>query len=172
MENIQGKHFSITDPEGIKTVIYQINETKKEYLEEYPKYTVERLEHTEEIVGNLNRKTFYVEEPQKNGNQLVILSFGGDRVVINTGILLGNEVKITKKPEPFKFNTLYSEEEVEYKDFQYTPNLQRPITIIDPETTEEVKPVLYFDEQTNEVKGKCKLKPYKSYFAFEIREKK
>ncbi len=172
MENIQGKHFSITDPKGIKTVIYQINETKKEYLEEYPKYTVERLEHTEEIVGNLNRKTFYVEEPQKNGNQLVILSFGEDRVVINTGILLENEVKITKKPEPFKFNTLYSEEEVEYKDFQYTPNLQRPITIIDPETTEEVKPVLYFDEQTNEVKGKCKLKPYKSYFAFEIREKK
>ena len=172
METIQGKHFSITDPEGIKTVIYQVNETKKEYLDEYPKYTVERLEHTEEIVGNLNRKTFYVEEPQKNGNQLVILSFGEDRVVINTGILLGDEVKITKRPEPFKFNTLYSEEEVEYKNFQYTPNLQRPITIIDPETTEEVKPVLYFDEQTNEVKGKCKLKPYKSYFAFEIREKK
>ena len=172
MEPIEGKHFSITDPEGIKTVIYQINETKKEYLDEYPKYTVERLEHTEEIVGNLNRKTFYIEEPQKNGNQLVILSFGDDRVVINTGILIGDEVKITKKPEPFKFNTIYSEEEIEYKDFQYTPNLQRPITIIDPETTEEVKPVLYFDEQTNEVKGKCKLKPYKSYFAFEIREKK
>ena len=30
----------------------------------------------------------------------------------------------------------------------------------------------YFDEETNEVKGKCKLKPYKSYFAFEIREEK
>ena len=25
-------------------------------------------------------------------------------------------------------------------------------------------------KETNEVKGKCKLKPYKSYFAFEIRE--
>ena len=48
----------------------------------------------------------------------------------------------------------------------------REISIIDPETTEEVKPVLYFDEKTNEVKGKCKLKPYKSYFAFEIREGK
>ena len=172
METLQGKHFSITDPEGIKTVIYQVNETKKEYLDEYPKYTVERLEHTEELVGNLNRKTFYVEEPQKNGNQLVILSFASDRVVINTGILLGNEVKITKKPEPFKFNTLYSEEEMEYRNFIYTPNLKRPITIIDPETTEEVEPVLYFDEKTNEVKGKCKLKPYKSYFAFEIREDK
>ena len=85
---------------------------------------------------------------------------------------MGDEVKITKKPAAFKFNTLYSEEEMEYKDFQYTPNLKRAISIIDPETTEEVNPVLYFDETTNEVKGKCKLKPYKSYFAFEIREGK
>ena len=170
METMQGKHFSITDPDGVKTVIYQVNTTKKEYLNQYPKYTVERLDHTEEIVGNYNKKTFYVDEPQKDGNQLIILSFAKDKVVINNGILLGDEVKITKKPTPFKFNTLYSEQETEYKDFQYTPNFKRPISIIDPETTEEVKPVLYFDEKTNEVKGKCKLKPYKSYFAFEIRD--
>ena len=171
METIQGKHFSITDPEGVRTVIYQVNKTEKEFLKDYPKYTVERLEYTEELVGNLNKKTFYVEEPQKNGNQLVIFSFGSERVVINTGILLNDEVKITKKPTSFKFSTLYSEE-TEYKEFEYTPNLKRPISIIDPETTEEVKPRLYFDEKTNEVKGKCKLKPYKSYFAFEIREGK
>lgn len=167
----EGKHFSITDPEGIKTVIYQVNKTKKEYAKEYPKYTVERLEHTEEIVGNYNKKTFYVNNPQKEGNQLVILSFGQDKVVINNGLLIGDEVKITKKPTPFQFNTIYSDEPTEYKDFQYTPNLKRPISIIDPVTTEEVKPVLYYDEKTDEVKGKCKLKPNKSYFAFEIREK-
>ena len=185
MDNIQGKHFSITDPKGVKTVIYQVNKTEKEFLKEYPKYTVERLDHTEEIRGDFNKKTFYVENPAKDGNKLVILSFGQDRVVINTGILLNDEVKITKKPTvkkatptpkitkkptPFKFTTLYSEEDSEYKEFKYTPNLKRPISIIDPETTEEIKPTLYFDEKTNEVKGKCKLKPYKSYFAFEIRD--
>ena len=73
---------------------------------------------------------------------------------------------------PVKFNTLYSEKAEVYKEFKYTPNLKRPITIIDPETTEEVKPVVYMDEETNEVKGKCKLKPYKSYFSFEIRDNK
>ena len=172
MEAMQGKHFSITDPEGIKTVIYQVNKTKKEYLDQYPKYTVERLDHTEEIVGNYNRKTFYVDEPQKEGNQLVILSFGSDKVIINNGILINDEVRITKKPTPFKFNTIYADKDVEYKEFEYTPNFKRAISIIDPETTEEVKPVLYFDEKTNEVKGKCKLKPYKSYFSFEIRDKK
>ena len=171
MNSVQeGKHFSITDPQGIKTVIYQVYKTKKEYLKEYPKYTVERLEHTEEIIGNYNKKTFYVDDPSKDGNQLIILSFASDKVVINNGLLLGNEVKITKKPTPFQFNTIYSEEPMEYKEFQYTPNLKRPISIIDPETAEEIKPTLYYDEKTDEVKGKCKLKPNKSYFAFEIRE--
>ena len=88
------------------------------------------------------------------------------------GLLENNKVKIAKRPIPIKFDTLYSEQEQEYKEFRYTPDLKRPISIIDPETTEEIKPILYFDEETNEVKGICKLKPYKSYFAFEIRESK
>ena len=169
MEMLQGKHFSITDPNGVNTVIYQINKTEKEFLKDYPKYTVERLDFTEEIRGEARRKTFYVDEPQSDGNQLVILSFGKENVVINTGILIGDEVRISKKPTPFKFNTLYSEQEQEFKDFNYTPNLKRDICVIDPETTEELKPRLYFDETENKVKGRCKLKPYKSYFAFEVR---
>ena len=103
---------------------------------------------------------------------MVILSFGKDRVVVNSAILEDNKISISKKPTPLKFDSIYSEEATELKDFKYTPNLKRPICIIDPETTEEIKPTLYFDEKTNEVRGKCKLKPYKSYFAFEIRDKK
>ena len=129
-ENLQGKHFSITEPQNINTVIYQAPE----------------------------------------GNPLVILSFGKEKVVVNVGFLDYDVVKISKKPMPMKFKTLYSEEETEFKDFSYTPNMKRPISIIDPETAEEIKPMLYFDEKTNEVKGKCKLKPYKEYFAFEINE--
>ena len=170
MDVLQGKHFSITDPKGVNTVIYQINKTEKEFLKDYPKYTVERLDFTEEIRGESKRKTFYVDEPQAAGNQLVILSFGNERVIINSGILIDDEVRISKKPTAFKFNTLYSEEEQEFKEFNYTPNMKRDICVIDPETTEEIKPRLYFDEKENKVKGKCKLKPYKSYFALEVRE--
>ena len=169
MDSIQGKHFSITDPLGVSTVIYRVNKTEKEFLSESPKYTVERLQSAEELKGNLKKRTFFVDEPADE-EQLVILSFGQNRVVVNMGILEENKVKISKKPMPIKFDTLYSEEETEYKEFKYTPNLKRPISIIDPETTEEVKPILYFDKDTNEVRGKCKLKPYKSYFAFEIRD--
>ena len=172
MYTTQGKHFSITDPHEVNTVIYQINKTEKEYLKNSPKFTVERLEYLEEIRGDKKKKTFFVDNPLEEGNQLVILSFGKDRVVVNMGMLEGNKVRISKKPVPLKFDTIYTENESDYKEFKYTPNLKRPITVIDPETAEEIKPVLYFDKQTNEVKGKCKLKPYKSYFAFEVREDK
>lgn len=171
MDSIQGKHFSITDPENVNTVIYRINKTDKKLLDEYPKYTVQRLVYSEELHGSLKKKTFFVDEPELE-EELVILSFGKDKVVVNMGILVEDKVKISKRPIPIKFDTLYSEKEAEYKEFKYTPDLQRQISIIDPETAEEVKPILYFDEKTNEVKGKCKLKPYKSYFAFEIRDKK
>jgi len=169
-QKMNGKHFSITDPKGVKTVIYEVSKTDKETAKTGPKFTVERLDFNEQIVGEKTKKTFYVNEPKPEGNKLVILSFGHDKVVINNGVLEGNEVLITKKPMPFKFRTLYNEEDTEYKEVEYTPNLKRPISIIDPETAEEVKPVLYFDDNTNEVKGKCKLKAYKNYFAFEVRE--
>ena len=168
-EEFQGKYFSITDPQGVNTVIYRINKTAKELQKQYPKYTVERLVYSEEMNGNGKKKTFFVDYPEPEGEDLVILSFGQEKVVVNTGVLKDDKLKISKRPIPVQFNTIYSETPVEYKDFNYTPNLQRPITIIDPETTEEVKPKLYIDSQTNEVKGKCKLKPYKSYFTFEIR---
>ena len=79
------------------------------------------------------------------------------------------KLELVKVHQHFKFDTLYSEEEQEFKEFNYTPNLRRDICVIDPETTEEIKPRLYFDEKENKVKGKCKLKPNKSYFAFEVR---
>ena len=170
MASLEGKHFSITDPKDVSTVIYRINETDKKFQKDSPKYTVERLDSFSEIRGENTKRTYFIDNPSPEYDQLVILSFGKERVVVNSGILGEDRIKISKQPSFVKFDTLYSEE-IQYKEFNYTPNLQRPISIIDPETTEEIKPVLYFDEKTNEVKGKCKLKPNKSYFAFEIRDK-
>ena len=169
MEMWQGKQFSITDPKDVNTVIYQVSKTEKEMAKNSPKLTLERLEFIEELRGENKKKTFFIHKELKEDEILVILSFAKEKVIINNGILRDDQIKVFKKPTPFKFTSLYSEKEMEYKNVDYTPNLKRPIAIIDPETTEEVKPVLYFDEKTNEVKGKCKLKPYKSYFAFEVR---
>ena len=170
MEMWQGKQFSITDPKDVSTVIYQVSKTERDIAKSAPKLTVERLDYIEELRGENKRKTFFIDKELKEDEILVILSFAKERVIINNGILQDNQIKVLKKPTPFKFKAIYSEKELEYTNVDYTPNLKRPIAIIDPETTEEVKPILYFDEKTNEVKGKCKLKPYKSYFAFEVRQ--
>ena len=174
MEEIFGKHFSITEPSNISTVVYKINKTEKEFLDKAPKFTMERLNYSENYIGNNKKKTFYIDEPSPEGNQLLIFSFGQDKVVVNNGFLETNKnlVKIVNTPVPMKIRTLYNEEETEYRDFEYTPNLKRPMTIIDPETTEEVKPKLYFDEVSNEVKGKCTLEANKTYVIFEIKENK
>ncbi len=172
MAGFHGKFFSITDPQGVNTVIYRVNETAKSLQYKYPKYTVERLVSTEELKGSSIVRTFFINYPEPEGEDLVILSFTKQRVVVNMGLLKDDKVKVSRRPIPVKFDTLYSDKTMEYKNFSYTPNLKRPITIIDPETTKEVSPILYFDSQTNEVKGKCKLKPYKSYFSFEIRDNK
>ena len=61
---VRGKHFSITDPQGVKTVIYEVNKTDKEMAKKGPKFTIERLDFTEELVGEKTKKTFYVNEPR------------------------------------------------------------------------------------------------------------
>ena len=75
-EFIQGKHFSITDPQNVNTIIYEVNKTEKEVAKNSPKYTVERLEYTEELVGEKKKKTFYVNEPKPEGNKLIITKGG------------------------------------------------------------------------------------------------
>ena len=118
------------DPNNVSTVVYQINETLKEDLKNSPKYTVTRLDYTEEMYGDKKKKTFYVDDPSDDKDELVILSFGKDRVVINMAILQGDKITISKKPTPLKFNTLYSDTEKEYKEFKYTPSFKRQISIM------------------------------------------
>ena len=45
MEEWEGKNFSITDPQGVNTVVYQINRTQKELQKDAPPYTLERLDY-------------------------------------------------------------------------------------------------------------------------------
>ena len=100
MKYIQGKHFSVTDARNVNTVIYEINKTEKTREKNLPKYTIERLDSIEEFRGDEVRKTFFVDEPKKAGNQLLFLSFEDNQVTVNMGVLKNDEVKFTKKPAP------------------------------------------------------------------------
>ena len=67
METWEGKSFSITDPKGVNTVIYQINKTRKEELEDSPKYTIERLDYTVEHTLVRSIGIFYVSTDDPGG---------------------------------------------------------------------------------------------------------
>ncbi len=47
----------------------------------------------------------------------MILSFGQEKVVVNMGVLKEDRLKISKRPIPVKFNTIYSEIPTEFKGF-------------------------------------------------------
>ena len=40
MESLEGKHFSITDPVNVNTVVYRLDETEKEFAKNSPKFTI------------------------------------------------------------------------------------------------------------------------------------
>ena len=98
MASLEGKHFSITDPKDVNTVIYRIQETEKEYRKDSPKYTVERLDRMSEIRGEGTKRTYFIDNPSVENDQLVILSFGKERVVVNSGLLGEDRIKISKQP--------------------------------------------------------------------------
>lgn len=170
MEYLQGKHFSVTDPKNSNTIIYEIVKNDKNESKEIPKYTMERLDSIQELRNEGTKKTFFVDLPKKSGNQLLFLTFSKEKVTINQGVLKDNEIKFVRRPVPMKFDTIYKETSTPYyKEYNYTPNMKRQISIVDPDTGDEVKPILYYDSKTNKVKGKCKLQPNKTYLAFQLR---
>lgn len=186
-----GKHFSIFDIPGNKTLVYEIyacvdSSTDSEYC------LLKCLESTETISANGNiERTFYIEDPQEKGNHLLILTLSSDSVLVNNGILLGSEVRVSKKPSYFSFNTTikgtpsihlnssccdisgFSDAEllrIESGEIphEYEARIDSDILIIDPVTQEALLRKPYFDNVTLKWKSKIDLIPSRSYFACRV----
>lgn len=164
MSEDKGKQFSIIDNIDINTVVYLVNENENGT----PKFTIQKLDYEEEIKGKVKEKTFFVDEPVDDNQNIVVLSFEKDKVVMNNGKLEPDKIKIFKKSTDMKYTPVCEEVSVEYKDIEFTHDLKRSVSIIDPITGDELKPEIYLDEKTNTLKGKYNLNPFKQYFAFEI----
>ncbi len=167
MEPISEKNFTIVDTNGMCTLAFLVNEP-----EEGTNYcTIQKLDCTYPNPLNTNKKTFFIREAgTPRDMNIILLTVGHDRALLNLALLsTEDKLYVSKKPENVDFQVLFSEENSEYKDLKYTPNFRRPISIVDPEIPDEVKPVLYFDEEANMVKSKVRLQSNKSYIAIEIK---
>ena len=126
-----------------------------------------------EQAENGYRKTFYFSQEleQNERKELVFLTLKPGEAVLNAGEYLNGKLNIGRKPESIEYSSLKTTgDATEYRDYKYAPKIKRPMTIIDPEIGEEVKPILYFDTEANDVRAKIKLLPHKSYIALEARK--
>ena len=164
LDELHAKYFSIINDSYINTIIYQIN--KNTY--EKDKFTIRRMDSTTEYLGDKIKITFFVDNIQPEGNDLLIINIQPNKININKAILDYYQIRISKKPFKLYTQIIQNKENVEFNNFIYTPNFERNLAILDLKNGEELKPVLYYDETEDKVKGKYILEANKKYFLFEV----
>lgn len=161
---MNSQEFSILDPKGMKTIAFII---EQDFIEGKEIFTLKQLNSTSEEEDGKTKKIFTVDSNDKL--TVLMLTLGKNKVIMNTGVLNDNEIEVIKKPDIVKYEPIINKgENYTYKEFKYTPNLGRPISIIDAETAQEVTPSLYIDKESGEIVGKCKMMPYRAYIAIEL----
>ncbi len=162
------RNFMILDSNETSTLAFMVNEPDEEN-----KYrTLQKLDCSMQMIDTGIKRTFFINDVSSRLKDIdiVLVTLGDGKARLNMAILRENKLYVSKNTAKIKYTTLYSEEETDYKDIKYTPNFKRPISIIDPEIADEVKPTLYYDDETNMVRAKVKLSPKKSYIALQVIE--
>ncbi len=170
MELADERKFTIVDSNEMCTMAFMINEPEENSV----CATIQKLDFITQDTSNTLKKTFYISNTTEanagDAYNILLLTLGKEKAFINMAVLKNEELMISKEPANVSYKTLRTENSVTYKDIKYTPNFKRPISIIDPEIADEVKPVLYFDEEANMVRARVKLLPDKSYIALEVQK--
>lgn len=192
-----GKHFSIPDRSGFKTVVFQIKK-KVDYNTLSSFYCCEPLDsfHTEAMDETFSQTQYYVDAPQEEGNQLAIIHINYEKgeVYVNMGYLGNDKLMISKTPaymelkkpvsdtqlnlSPSAYNLdaltdeeLYQVEKqsIAIKSKWMDANIdENLIIVVDPETALPVQRELVYDKDENKWKARILIEPGKSYFAFQI----
>lgn len=170
MELADERKFTIVDSKEMSTMAFLINEPESNTS----CATIQKLDFIVQDAADSYKKTFYINnttiENLSDSYNVLLLTLGKDKAFINMAILRNDELLISKEPANVSYKTLRTENTITYQDVNYTPNFKRPISIIDPEIADEVRPVLYFDEEANMVRARVKLLPDKSYIALEVQK--
>lgn len=164
------KVFTVLDAKGMNTLAFQINHTVEDGVDVH---SIEKLKSFIEVAKLGYRKTFFFnpEPDAEERKEVVFLTLKPGEAVLNAGDFKDGILRVGKKPGNIRYSAIkLTGDESEYKEFKYSPNFKRPISIIDPIAGDEVKPTVYFDTDANEIRAKIKLLPNKSYIALEVSE--
>ena len=164
MEYIHTNKFEISDMPGMNTLAFLVEEDSSANI---PFYSLQKIEHVDvQVEGRVNKQFNVLDEGKEQ--DIVLLTLANKKAILSTGILDKNGLKSGEGNKSVNYSSIFNADGIEYKEFAYTPNMKRRFTIIDTVTCEEVKPMLYVDELTKEVKGRCKLLPLRPYIVLEI----
>lgn len=166
---LQMNKFEIIDMPGMDTIAFLVERNDNEYRKGNSLFTLEKLASTQREEEGKIKKTFTVLPDGQEKHTVVLLTLTKSKAILSTGEISQDGFMSKDDAVPLSYGTVFNQEGIEYKEFAYTPNMKRQFAIIDTSTGEEVKPTLYVDNVTNEVKGKCKLLPLRPYIVLEIR---
>ena len=170
MELVDERRFTIVDSTEMSTLAFMIEDPESGA----DSATIKKLDYILEDSSNAFKKTFYINNSNMftdlNDYNILLLTIGKDKAYMNMAVLKKDELLVSKDSSNVSYKTLKTEHSVSYQDVQYTPNFKRPISIVDPEIADEVKPVLYYDEAAQMVRARVKLLPDKSYICLEVQK--
>ena len=167
MELADERRFTVVDSGNMSTLAFLINEPEGSTSSA----TIQKLDYVTLDSSNSLKKTFYISNSEAGMDyNILLLTIEKEKAFMHMAILKDEELLISKEPAKVSYKTLRTENNVTYQDVKYTPNFKRPISIIDPEIADEVKPVLYFDEEANMVRARVKLSPNKLYITLEVQK--
>ena len=170
MESVQMNKFEIVDMPGTNTLAFVVEENESEVISGQTYYSLQKLDHTAKEMDGKITKEFFVVNDADGVQDIVLLTLAKSKAILSTALLDANGLTPTEDKLPLSYGSLYDDSNIQYKEFTYTQNLKRRFAIIDTTTCEEVKPTLYRDDITGEIKGKCKLLPLRPYVVLEIKD--
>lgn len=168
MDSLQMNSFEIVDMPGMNTVAFLVERNDNEYRKGNSLFTLSKIDHIDTEENGKIKKAFSII-PVVEKQFVILLTLTKSKAILSTGELSSDGFKSKENAVPLSYGTIYNHDGVEYKEFSYTPNMKRQFAIVDTGTGDEVKPSLYVDPLTNEVKGKCKLLPLRPYIILELR---
>lgn len=166
---VQTNKFEILDMPGMNTIAFVVEENPQGLKENNLLLSLQKLECDEIEEDGKVKKVFNVITTNAPKQYIVLLTLTQSKAILSTGELSEDGFVAVEKNIPLTYGTIYNQSGVEYKEISYTPDFKRHFAIIDTQTTEEVKPILYIDEKTNQVKGRCKILPHRPYIVLELR---
>lgn len=166
---LQMNKFEIIDMPGMTTLAFVVEKSEELYGDGKPLLSLQKIESIDSTDNGRIKKSFNVLKTNDDPQLVVLLTLTNNKAVLSTGELTSKGFKATETNVPLSYGSIYNNEGVEYKEVEYTPSMKRHFSIIDTQTGEEIKPVLYNDEITGKVKGKCKLLPHRPYIVLELK---